>query len=192
MLCKICRASLTFLLPFFLTWEAIAQVPRSSTVGIQQSSTPGEPAFRDPKTGQVWTPSNVGHDESPVAPEDRAFDPRGQAVPAGPLVEERAQVEHVGNVPVRAGAAVSLVEIDNASLRVQPGGRWQVALYLENNSANAYSPVLGCQFHNGDKVVMNTRVLVPSTPGGDRIGVSFRGPPSDIYVDHVTCKVESP
>jgi len=171
-----------------LLWLAFA----AGAAAAQPPTPPNEPSFRDPKTGQVWTPSNVGEDGKPVAPEDRAFDPSGQVVNPGPVVEQQAMVERLGTVPITAGASVPLVEIDNASLRVRPGQRWLVALYLENNSANTYAPILGCQFLNGEKAVMNTRVKVPSTPGGDRLGVSFDGPKSDLYVDRVTCKVESP
>ena len=95
-------------------------------------------------------------------------------------------------MPITAGPTVPLVEIDHSALTVNPGRRWQVTMYFQNNSPNVYSPALGCHFFNGSKAVMNTRVLLPPTQGGDRLGLAFEGPPSDIYVDRVACEVQSP
>jgi hypothetical protein len=174
--------------------SSFAQLPRKPLVATAQQATPADgPSFRDPKTGQVWTPGNVGQDTKPtVNPEDRAFDPSGQVVAVGAQTEQNAQVEHVGTVPIRAGAAVPLVEIDSASLQVNPGGHWRVVLDLQNNAASTLVPVLGCQFLNGEKPVLNTRVLVAPTPGGERLGLSFQGPASELFVDRVTCRIESP
>ena len=56
---------------------APAQTPRSSV--DMQSSQP-VPEFKDPKTGQIWTPLNVGQQSGPPTPQDLAFDPLSQAV----------------------------------------------------------------------------------------------------------------
>ena len=51
---------------------APASVQRSS---VEIPTTSGLPEFRDPKTGQIWTPENVG--QGPIAkpsPSDLAFD----------------------------------------------------------------------------------------------------------------------
>jgi hypothetical protein len=171
-----------------------AQTDRPYTMGGQQAPMPDQPSFRDPKTGQVWTPDNVGQDGRPIdsSPADRAFNPNGQVVNPGPVIEQQARVERLGTVPITAGPTVPLVDIGHSALTVQPGGRWQVTMYFQNNSANVYSPVLGCHFFNGTKNVMNTRVLLPPTQGGDRLGISFQGPTSEIYVDRVGCEVQSP
>ncbi|MBS0518482.1 MAG: hypothetical protein JSR90_07295 [Proteobacteria bacterium] len=153
---------------------------------------PDTPAFRDPKTGQIWTPENVGGKGGPVSPEDRAFNPSGQSVNSSQVVEEMAQVHKVGTVPVTAGPTVPLVMLDNVALQVQPGGRWQAVLYLQNNSGSAQSPVLGCGFTNGGNMVQNTRVTLPAVPPGDRVGLVVTGPGSSVFVDSVSCNVISP
>ena len=95
------------------------------------------PEFRDPKTGQIWTPDNVGR--GPIGkptPADLSFDPLAQAgalsraswcsVPASRLLGWSAP---------SAGPGTPLVTMDNASLRAVPGKRWQVVLYVNNNSS---------------------------------------------------------
>ena len=55
---------------------ALAQATRAS---VDVAASTGVPEFRDPKTGQVWTPETVGQDGRPLAgPEDKAFDPKAQ------------------------------------------------------------------------------------------------------------------
>jgi len=57
--------------------QAPTPVLRSS---VEMSTTAGMPEFRDPKTGQIWTPENVG--QGPIGkptPADLAFDPLAQA-----------------------------------------------------------------------------------------------------------------
>jgi len=49
-----------------------------------------------------------------------------------------------------------------------PGQRWQVVLYLDNNSAN---PVIECSFKNAGTIVMNTRATVARTAPGVRQGL---------------------
>ena len=44
---------------------ALASASPASAQGIGPS---GQPEFRDPKTGQVWTPENVGTKTNPTAP----------------------------------------------------------------------------------------------------------------------------
>lgn len=172
---------------------AAAQTARSSLVASAQppAGPSDEPSFRDPKTGQVWTPNNVSQDGKPVAPDERAFDPNGQAVRARIAVQD-AKTAHVGTVPVLAGPTVPLVELGHADLRVRPGRKWRVTLYLQNNSGSTLAPVLSCQFTNAGKIVMRSEVLIPATAGGERVGVFFTGPASEDYVDLVRCDVLSP
>ena len=62
-----------------LASAAVAQAPRSS---VDIAATTGAPEFRDPKTGQVWTPETVGQDGRPLTgPDDKAFDPQAQSAP---------------------------------------------------------------------------------------------------------------
>lgn len=151
-----------------------------------------EPSFRDPKTGKVWTPENVGEDGKPVAPQDRAFDPSGQAVENQQVYQQQAKVQVVGTVPINASPTVPLVDIDNPSLRVQAGPRWRMVLYLQNNTASPLSPSLMCRFTNGGKLVLASYVTVPPVLGGQRVGLSFAGPPKSFYVDNASCSVISP
>lgn len=171
---------------------AHAQTSGAPVMATPSQPMPNYPAFRDPKTGQVWTPENVGGKGGEVSPQDRAFNPSGQTVNSGQVVEEMAPVQKVGTVAITAGPTVPLVALDNVSLQVQPGGRWQAVLYLQNNSGGPQTPVLGCAFTNGGNMVQDTRVSLPAIPGGDRVGLVVTGPGSAVYVDSVSCNVVSP
>ena len=48
---------------------------------VEAAATTGTPEFRDPKSGMVWTPENVGQDGKPIGPDDKAFDPSAQNAP---------------------------------------------------------------------------------------------------------------
>jgi hypothetical protein len=174
----------------FTAWPAAAQQPRPTVTAAVDSSA--EPSFRDPKTGKVWTPENVGEDGKPVGPQDRAFDPRTQTVENQQVYQQQAKLQVVGTVPISASSTVPLVDIDSPSLRVQPGARWRMVLYLQNNTASPLSPSLMCRFTNGGKLVLASYVTVPPVLGGQRVGLSFAGPPSSVYVDNASCNVISP
>jgi hypothetical protein len=168
---------------------AFAQAPRSS---LDAAASPGVPEFRDPKTGQVWTPETVGQDGRPLTgPDDKAFDPQAQNVPAKVAVQS-VRGKPVGTVPITAGPTVPIVAMDGASLRVVPGQRWRAVMYLNNNSGNAVEPVIECRFTNGGNTVMDTRALVQQTGAGVRQGVALYGPRSDVFVDRVSCRVTAP
>ena len=172
-----------------LASAAVAQTPRST---VEVAVSTGSPEFRDPKTGQVWTPETVGQDGRPLTgPDDKAFDPQGQNVPAT-VAEQRVRGRPVGTVPVTAGPTVPIVVMDGASLRAVPGVRWQAVLYLDNNSANPVDPVIECRFTNGGNTVMDTRALVQTTAPSVRQGLAIYGPRTDVFVDRVSCRVASP
>ncbi len=69
-----------------------------------------------------------------------------------------------------------LVTLDNASLGAVPGKRWQVVLYVNNNSAGTLVPMIDCRFTNAGKPVEETRVLVPAVGAGVRAGIAIYGP----------------
>ncbi|SKA12571.1 hypothetical protein SAMN02745126_03700 [Enhydrobacter aerosaccus] len=184
-----CAVSVLFAVA--ITADAVAQTGSAPVTAIPSATVTG-PEFRDPKTGQVWTPENVGKDDKPLSPQDRAFNPSGQTVNPGQTVDELPQIRQVGTVPVTAGATVPLVTLDNVSLNVQPGGRWQAVLYLQNNSANGLSPVIGCGFTNGGNLVQNTRISLPIVAAGTRVGIVVSGPGSEVFVDSVSCNIVSP
>lgn len=168
---------------------ALAQTQRSS---VDAAASSGVPEFRDPKTGQVWTPETVSQDGRPLTgPDDKAFDPSAQNVPTM-TAEQRVRGRPVGSVPITAGPTVPIVAMDNASLRVVPGQRWQAVLYLDNNSGTPVTPVIDCRFTNGSNVVMNTRALVQQTGPGVRQGLVIYGPRPNVFVDRVSCSVASP
>lgn len=125
------------------TAPAPAQTPRSSV--DMQTSQP-VPQFRDPKTGQIWTPLNVGLQSGPPTPQDLAFDPLGQAVYVKGVVTQRPSIVPLSSVPITAGPTVPIVNIGDATLSAIPGKRWQVVLYLQNNSANTVVPLINCRF----------------------------------------------
>jgi hypothetical protein len=168
---------------------ARAQAPRSS---MEVAASTGAPEFRDPKTGQVWTPETVGQDGRPLTgPDDKAFDPQAQNAPLR-ISEQRLRGRPVGTVPVTAGPTVPIVVMDNATLRAVPGQRWQAVLYLDNNSANPVDPVIECRFTNAGKAVMETRALVQTTGPSVRQGLAIYGPRTDVFVDRVSCRVTAP
>jgi hypothetical protein len=168
---------------------ALAQAPRSS---LEVPATPGVPEFRDPKTGQIWTPLNVGQQSGPPTPADVAFDPLGQAVRVEGVVVQRPSIVPLAAVPVTAGPTVPIVNIGGATLRAVAGKRWQVVLYLDNNSANTVVPMINCRFTNAGKLVEQTHVLVPAVGPGTRVGMIIHGPKTDLFVDRATCAVTSP
>jgi hypothetical protein len=172
-----------------LASAAFAQAPRSN---LEVVVSRGEPEFKDPKTGQVWTPETVGQDGRPLTgPDDKAFNPQAQNVPLQ-IVEQRVRGRPVGTVAIAAGPTVPIVTMDNATLRAVPGQRWQVVMYLDNNSGNAVSPVVECNFTNTGKPVMNTRASVEPIGPGVRQGLRIYGPRVEVFVDRATCRVVSP
>jgi hypothetical protein len=180
---RACLAGMT------LASAAFAQAPRSN---LDVAASTGAFEFKDPKTGQVWTPETVGQDGRPLTqPDDKAFNPQAQNVPLQ-LVEQRVRGRPVGTVPITAGPTVPIVAMDNASLRAVPGQRWQVVMYLDNNSGNAVSPVIECAFTNAGKPVMDTRATADPIGPGVRQGLLIYGPRVDVFVDRASCRIASP
>jgi hypothetical protein len=168
---------------------AFAQANRAK---VDVATSTGALEFRDPKTGQVWTPETVGQDGKPLAgPEDKAFDPNAQNVPLM-IGQQRVRGRTVGTVPVTAGPTVPIIAFDNPNLRAVPGGRWKLVMYVDNNSAQPVQPVLNCSFTNGGKTVMDTRVTVAQVPPSARQGLLIYGPRVEAFVDHAACDVVSP
>lgn len=168
---------------------ALAQAGRSR---LDVAASTGSPEFRDPKTGQVWTPETVGQDGRPLAgPDDKAFDPAGQNV-ATWVAEQSVRGRPVGTVPVTAGPNTPIVAMDGATLRAVAGQRWQVVMYLDNNSGNPVNPVIECRFLNGGNTVMRTRATVAQTAPSVRQGLVIYGPRTDAFVDQASCNVTSP
>jgi hypothetical protein len=149
------------------------------------------PTFRDPKTGQIFTPYNVGQDGKPLDPSDRAFDPGGQAVVPGPPIEIAPRISSVGKVPITAGPTVPLIEIDNLSIHTSPSGHWHVVFFLQNNSDSTLAAEVACTFQNGEKAVARAVVYVPPAAPGDRLAVFFTGPSTTVFLDKMTCQVTS-
>jgi hypothetical protein len=169
--------------------QAQAQTPRSS---IDTPATSGVPEFRDPKTGQIWTPLNVGQRSGPPTPQDLAFDPLGQAVYVKGIVTQRVSVVPLSSVPITAGPTVPIVNLGDATLRAVAGRRWQVVLNLDNNSANTVVPLINCRFTNSGKLVEETHALLPAVGAGLRVGIVIHGPKTDLFVDRAQCAVKSP
>src|SRR5215212_5491387 len=123
---------------------ALAKAPRSS---VDVPVTAGAaPEFRDPKTGLVWTPDNVGLVSGPNTPADRAFDPLAQSVRVEGTIVQRPKITPLVAVPITAGPTVPIVNIDSATLQAVPEKRWRIVLYLDNNSARTVVPLLRCGF----------------------------------------------
>jgi len=173
----------------------LAQVPRAPvSAGVDPGYQPvpaGVPSFRDPKTGQVWTPDNVGGGPAPTTAADRAFNPAGQAGRAQSN-QQVAGMRVIGAVPVTAGPTVPLINLDSPSLMPLPGAAWRVVLYLQNNSGSTIAPSLDCRFTNAGRLVLDSYVSVPPVGGGVRVGLTLSGPPSDVFIDNVACSVVQP
>src|SRR5438105_3096639 len=150
--------SLACLVGLTMASAVLAQTPRSS---VDMPARSAVPEFRDPKTGQVWTPLNVGQQSGPPTAADKAFDPLGQAVYVQGVVTQRPSVVPLAAVPITAGPTVPIVNLGDATLSAVPGKRWQVVLYLDNNSAATVVPLINCRFTNAGKLVEETHVLVP-------------------------------
>jgi hypothetical protein len=177
------------LLGVTISQTALAQTNRSK---LDIAASKGAPEFRDPKTGQIWTPENVGQDGRPLAgPEDKAFDPKAQNAPAM-IAEQRVRGRAVGTVPVTAGPTVPIVVMDSMTLRAVPGQRWQVVMYMDNNSNQPVAPVIECRFLNGASTIMNTRAKIAQTAPSVRQGLVIYGPRTDVFVDHASCSVTAP
>lgn len=192
-----CRPTVAIVLSALLTAVSVsagaqtpASVPRSS---VEMSATSGMPEFRDPKTGQVWTPANVG--QGPVGkptPADLAFDPLAQVERIKGVVIQRPGFLPLGWSTPTAGPTTPLVIMDNASLSAVPAKRWQVVMYVSNNSTGTLAPMVDCRFTNGGKLVEETRALLPGIGAGVRGGVTIYGPRTDLFVDRASCRVISP
>lgn len=168
-----------------------AQAPaKRSSVDMPVSAPVQE--FKDPKTGQVWTVNNVGLQSGPPTPQDLAFDPLAQAASVQGVVTQRVRLGALSTVPITAGPTVPLVNIGDASLSAVPGQRWQVVLYIQNNSAGTVTPLLNCRFTNTGRLVEQTHVLVPALGPGIRAGLVIYGPKTDLFVDRANCDVKSP
>jgi hypothetical protein len=169
--------------------SAALGVALASTVFAQTSGQ----AFRDPVTGRVWTPENVGGGPSdPTRPENRAFNPQGQSVVVQGTTVQTPNVTPLGTVPITAGPAVPIAVIDNATLTAIPSQRWQVVLYLNNNSAVAINPVIECQFTNSGSPVEQVRANLPPIAGGQRVGLTIYGPQTNLFVNRADCRLLSP
>ncbi|MBI3199030.1 MAG: hypothetical protein HYZ40_16290 [Rhodospirillales bacterium] len=158
-------------------------------------TAPGQ--FRDERTGKVWTPETVSQDDkagpaTPSSVRDRAFDPRSQLAVVEGVTVQRPRANLMAVLPVTAGPSVPIVTLDGASLQAVPGERWLTVIYVTNNSADIVDTVVGCTFTNADRKVQDTRVIVPPAGPGERLGMPVYGPPVDLFVDRVTCRVMSP
>src|SRR3982074_433539 len=106
-----------------LASAAFGQAPRNS---LDVAVSTGASEFKDPKTGQVWTPETVGRDGRPLTqPDDKAFNPQAQNVPLQ-VVEQRVRGRQVGTVPTPARSTSRIATPYTSSLRAVPGQRWQV------------------------------------------------------------------
>jgi hypothetical protein len=169
--------------------SAVTAQPAKSSVEV--AATTGAFEFRDPVTGHIWTPENVGQDGTPIGPDDKAFDPRAQSAPLQAVLQ-KSVAKPVGSVPITAGPTVPIAELQNLALRVMPGKRWHVAMYINNNSANAIQPVVECRFTNHGQPVTLTRANVSQVGPGVRAGFTVAGPRAEIFVDKANCTISSP
>jgi hypothetical protein len=170
-----------------MTGAVMAQSVQSAA-----SAVDGQVEFRDEATGKVWTPGAVSQDGKPIKAEDRAFDPNSQATADEMVVVRNPAMHIMGLVPPTAGPNVPVVSVDHPSLKAIPGRNWVTAVYVTNNSTAPIAPVLGCQVSNGGRVVEQTLVHLMTIAPGERWGVSVAGPPTDVFVDQMNCRVLTP
>jgi hypothetical protein len=155
--------------------------------------------FRDPKTGQIWTPDNVSKESrppnwpsGPVTPADRAFDPNAQIAAIPGVVVQRPAATLVSGVPITAGPTVPIATLESGTLVAIPSDHWRTTLYVANNSAGMAYPEINCRFMNADRVVQDTHIVVPAVGPGQRVSVPVQGPRTDLFVDRVPCRLLAP
>jgi hypothetical protein len=167
----------------------------ASATGAQTNTMPsGYPEFRDPVTGKVWTPDNVGKDGAPVPYDERAFEPRAQGGGVPVAVVQYVRPRVLGTVPITSGpnTNVPAMTIDLPSLFADPGRRWVAVAYLTNNSPMAIEPVVNCSFSNGGQPVLATRVMTGPARPGERLGMFVYGPRTEFFVDRIDCQIQTP
>ena len=152
----------------------------------------GPQEFRDPKTGQIWTPENVGGRSGPNTPQDRAFNPQGQVITSPGAVVQTPALTVLGTVPITAGPTVPIAIIDSATLSAIPARSWQVVLYLNNNSAAVINPIIECRFTNGANTVLPVQANLPPINPGTRVGLTIYGPETNLFVDRAPCSLVQP
>ena len=164
----------------------------STMLGVAIASAAAAQQFRDPATGQIWTPDNVGGGPVDLSnPVNRAFNPQAQATRPSTSAQT-PNVQVLGSVPITAGPTVPIAIIDNAALSVIAGQRWQVALQLNNNSAGLINPVVACRFTNSGNLVEEAQANLPPVAGGQRVGFMIYGPPANLYVNRADCRLVAP
>ena len=167
---------------------ALAQATCSS---VAVAASTGAPEFKDPKTGQVWTPETVSQDGRPSPDPTTRPSIRARKM-CRPWRRATGARQAGRNGAGHGGADSADRRHDNATLRAAPGQRWQAVLYLDNNSGNPVEPVVECHFTNGGKTVMDTRAMVQQTAPSVRQGLVIYGPRMDVFVDRVSCQVTAP
>ncbi len=178
------------------------------------TTTPPSTVGSQPLAPPPTDPSRVGQDDKPVAPEDRAFDPRQQgrggapgggttigAAPGvvlpgqsqGPSTVE-PQWRRVGAVPMRSapGTQIPVVTLELPGLRPGPDYRWQLSMVLANNTSRMFDVTIACTFNNGDRKVNDTTVILRNVRGGEKVAAEIAGPPTGQFVDNAPCRVVSP
>ncbi|TXL82207.1 hypothetical protein FHP25_00460 [Vineibacter terrae] len=191
-----------------------APAPQAAPPPPTPAPPPRSPAAAPPSavTSQPIAPpdpSRVGQDDKPVAPEDRAFDPRTQgrggpgttigAAPGvvlpgqGPSTVE-PQWRRIGAVPIRSapGTQVPVVTLELPGLRPGPDYRWQLSMALANNTARTFDVTIACAFNNGDRKVSDMTIILRNVRGGEKVGADIAGPPTNQFVDNAPCHVISP
>lgn len=172
----------------------------------------GSPTVGSQPLGPV-DPDRVGQDGKPVAPEDRAFDPRAQGSRGGPGTTIGAAPgvvlpgqgsgtpgtvmpawRRIGAVPMRSvpGARVPVVTLELPGLRPSADFRWQLSMALANNTSRTFDVTIGCAFKNGDRVVSELTVILRNVRGGEKVAADVDGPPTHQFIDNAPCQVISP
>jgi hypothetical protein len=174
-----------------LTLGSVAAMVAAGTVLAQ--------GFRDPKTGQIWTPDNVSKESrppnwpsGPASPADRAFDPNAQTAAIPGVVVQRPVATLVSSVPITAGPSVPIATLESGTLVAIPSDHWRTTLYVANNSAGLAYPEINCRFMNAGRLVQDTHVVVPAVGPGQRVSVQVQGPRTDLFVDRVPCHLLTP
>ena len=87
---------------------AISAILSATVVSAALAQYPNQ--FRDPVTGQIWTPENVGRGPSHLSrPENRAFNPQAQTTVVQGTSVQTPNVTPIGTVPITAGPTAALL-----------------------------------------------------------------------------------
>jgi hypothetical protein len=151
--------------------------------------------------GSNIAPPPGGSDEDSVNPTpyaDRAYNPNDpndrRGVGADPYPPPpQPQVRRTGPGPLPGGAGrLPVVSLQTSDFGYNEQRYWQVAVDLANNIGQVIDAEVQCTFTNANRPVKDAYFLASAMAPGEHVMTEVIGPPTNIFVDGVTCRVTRP